>query len=149
MVGADGSIYVGANNSNMYALTPAGTLRWLFEAEREVAGIWSTPALSLDDRTLYFGANKGGIYAVDCESGTLRWQFDVYGSVYSSPTLDSQGVLYTGSSIGHVYALHSDSGRVIWDVDAGSPVWSAPALRPDGSLVFADTAGRVTLLTEG
>jgi outer membrane protein assembly factor BamB len=149
MIAPDGTIYVGANNSNLYAITPTGSLRWLYEAEREVAGIWSTAALGLDDRTLYFGANKGGIYALDCESGTLRWRFDVFGSVYSSPTLDSRGVLYTGSTIGHVFALDSDSGRVIWDIDAGAPVWSAPALRPDGSIVIADTRGRVMLLTEG
>jgi len=148
MIAPDGTIYVGANNSNLYAITPTGSLRWLFEAEREVAGIWSTAALSLDDRTLYFGANKGGIYALDCESGGERWRFDIFGSVYSSPTLDSRGILYTGSSIGHVIALDSDTGRVVWDVNTGSPVWSAPAIRPDGSLMVADTSGRVMLLTE-
>src|SRR5207244_8762673 len=47
-VGPDGTVYVGANNSNFYAVTPDGKLKWLYEAEREIAGIWSAPALSLD-----------------------------------------------------------------------------------------------------
>jgi hypothetical protein len=36
-IGPDGTIYVGANNSNFYAIAPDGKLKWLFEAQREVA----------------------------------------------------------------------------------------------------------------
>jgi outer membrane protein assembly factor BamB len=148
-IGPDGTIYVGANNSNFYAIAPDGTLKWMYEAEREVAGIWSTAALSADGNTVFFGANKGGIYALDRKDGSLRWRFDVYGSVYNSPTLDSRGTLYTGSTIGHVFALDSATGEVIFDYDAGAPVWTAPAIRPDGSLLVGDTKGRVMLLGEG
>jgi outer membrane protein assembly factor BamB len=145
-VGPDGTIYIGANNSNFYAISPAGDLVWMFEAEREIAGIWSTAALSADNSTLYFGANKGGIYAVNRQDGTLRWQFPINGSVYSSPALDAAGTLYTASTLGHVVALDSASGRVIFDYDAHAPIWTAPAIRPDGSLVVADRTGRVMLL---
>src|SRR5438309_6417673 len=88
-IGPDGTIYVGANNSNFYAVSPDGHLNWLFEAQREIAGIWSTAALSADNSTLYFGANKGGIYAVNRIDGTLRWQYPILGSIYSSPALDA------------------------------------------------------------
>jgi outer membrane protein assembly factor BamB len=144
-IGPDGTIYIGANNSNFYAITPAGELKWLYEAEREVAGIWSTAALSADGSTLYFGANKGGIYALNTADGSRRWQYKLVGSVYSSPTLDSRGTLYSGSTVGHVLALN-EAGEGIFDYDAGAPVWTAPAIRPDGSLVVADTNGRVLLL---
>jgi len=149
MIAPDGTIYVGANNSNLYAINPDGTLKWLYEAEREVAGIWSTPALSLDERTIFFTANKGGVYALDRETGKPRWQFGVYGSVYSSPTLDSQGTLYTGSTIGHVFALRSETGGLVWDLDVETPVWTAPAIRSDGTLVVGDTTGRVLLIGNG
>lgn len=144
-IGASGTIYVGANNSNFYAVKPDGSLKWLFEAERELAGIWSAAALSADERTLYFGANKGGVYALDAAEGALRWRFDVYGSIYSSPALDREGRLYTGSTIGHLLALDSAAGDLIFDYDAGQQIWTAPAIRPDGSLVVADRAGRVML----
>ena len=146
MIGPDGTIYLGANNSNFYAITPAGALRWLYEAEREVAGIWSTAALSADGATLYFGANKGGIYALGTADGALRWQYPILGSVYSSPTLDRQGTLYTGSTAGHLFALNAADGTRVFDYTVGAPVWTAPALRPDGSLVVGDTNGRVWLL---
>jgi len=148
-VGPDGTIYIGANNSNFYAISPDGHLEWLFEAQREIAGIWSTAALSADGSTLYFGANKGGIYALNREDGTLRWQFPIVGSVYSSPALDASGTVYTASTVGHLFALDGASGRVIFDYNAGAPIWTAPAIRPDGSLIIADRLGRVMLLGEG
>lgn len=144
-VGPDGTIYVGANNSNFYAVNPDGKLKWLYEAQREVAGIWSAAALSADGKSLYFGANKGGIYSLNPADGTLRWRYDLFGSIYNSPTVDSEGILYTGSTIGHVIALSSAEGKPIFEFNANAPVWTAPAIRPDGSLVVADTKGRVML----
>jgi large repetitive protein len=145
-VGPDRTIYIGANNSNMYAVNPDGSLKWLFEAQRELAGIWTTPVLSVDGRTIYFGANKGGVYALDTESGAKRWQFGVYGSIYASSVLDAAGVLYTGATIEHVYAVDSARGEQIWDYDAHNQVWSAPSIRPDGTLVIADRGGLVQVL---
>jgi outer membrane protein assembly factor BamB len=148
-IGPDGTIYVGANNSNFYAISPDGKLEWLFEAQREIAGIWSTAALSADNNTLYFGANKGGIYALNRHDGSLDWQFFIVGSVYSSPAVDATGTVYTASTVGHVFALDGATGRKVFDYDAQAPIWTAPALRPDGSLVIADRQGRVMLLGQG
>jgi outer membrane protein assembly factor BamB len=145
-IAPDGMIYIGANNSNFYAITPDGKLQWLYEAQREIAGIWSTAAISADASTLFFGANKGGIYALNRRDGSLRWRFDIASSVFSSPTLDSQGLLYIGSHIGHVFALDSSSGQAIADFEAGTPIWTSPAIRPDGSLVVGGSNGHVLLL---
>jgi outer membrane protein assembly factor BamB len=121
----------------------------MFEAEREIAGIWSTAALSADNSTLYFGANKGGMYALNRVDGSLIWRFPIVGSIYSSPALDATGALYTGSTVGHVFALDGKDGHLIFDYDAHSPIWTAPAIRPDGSILIADRDGRVMLLGEG
>jgi len=148
-IGPDGTIYIGANNSIFYAISPEGRLVWLFEAEREIAGIWSTAALSADNSTLYFGANKGGVYALNRGDGSLRWQFPLVGSVYSSPALDATDTVYTASTVGHVFALDGKTGHLVFDYDAQAPIWTAPAIRADGSLVIADRLGRVMLLGEG
>lgn len=145
-VGPDGTVYVGANNSNFYAISPDGQLEWQFQAEPEIAGIWSTAALSADNSTLYFGANKGGMYALNRVDGSLRWQYPIVGSIYSSPALDATDTVYTGSTVGHVFALDGATGHLIFDYDAQAPIWTAPALRPDGSLLIADRTGRVMLL---
>ncbi len=145
-IGPDGTVFVGANNSNFYAIAPDGKLKWLYEAERELAGIWTTAALSADNSTLYFGANKGGVYALAAADGKLKWQNKIFGSIYSSPALDSKGMLYTGSTVGHVFGIDSATGQTVFDFDAGAAVWTAPALRADGSLVVADRNGRVMVL---
>ena len=145
-IGPDGTIYVGANNSNFYAVDPNGQQKWLYEAERELAGIWTTAALSPDASVLYFGANKGGMYALNTRDGSLKWQFPVYGSIYSSPALDAQGTLYTGTSIEQVYAINSATGQPIADYSAGAAVWTAPSIRPDGTLVVGDRTGRILVL---
>jgi|GEM_PF-1810100 len=144
-IGPDGTIYVGANNSNFYAITPDGKLKWLFEAERELAGIWTTAALSADNSTLYFGANKGGIYAVNAADGKLRWQSPIAGSIYSSAALDSRGTLYVGGTVGHLFAIDATNGQWHFDFDTGAAVWTAPAIRADGSLATANRAGMVLL----
>jgi outer membrane protein assembly factor BamB len=145
-IGKDGTIYIGANNSNMYAVAPDGNMKWLFEAERELAGIWTTPALSADDSVLYFGANKGGIYAVNASDGSKRWQFAVYGSIYASSVLDNRGVLYTGTTIEHVYATDASTSEPLWDLDVHNEVWCSPGIRPDGTLIFADRGGIVQVI---
>jgi outer membrane protein assembly factor BamB len=145
-IGPDGTIYVGANNSTMYAIAPDGSMKWLYEAQRELAGIWTTAALSSDASALYFGANKGGIYALNTRDGSLRWQFPIFGSVYSSPALDAAGKLYTGSSIEHVYGVDTSNGDGFADFDAGNSVWTAPSIRPDGTVVVGTRGSRILVL---
>ena len=118
----------------------------MYEAEHELAGIWTTAALSGDASTLYFGANKGGMYALNTRDGSLKWQFDIVGSVFSSPALDAAGTLYTGSTVGHVFALSAASGERYADLDMTAPVWTAPSIRPDGTLVIADRAGLIQVI---
>ena len=145
-IGPDGTIYVGGNNSNMYAIDPNGQQKWLYEADRELAGIWTTPALSADGSTIYFGANKGGIYAVNTRDGSLKWQFGIVGSIYSSVALDAAGTLFTGSTVGHMFSLSAADGERFTDLDVAAPVWSAPSVRPDGTVVVGDRNGRIIVL---
>jgi len=109
-------------------------------------GIWTTAAISADGSTIYFGANKGGIYALNAQSGTLKWQFNIVGSVYGSPALDATGALFTGSTVGHVFSIDTATDEYITDLDVGAPVWTAPSIRPDGSIVVADRNGRILVL---
>lgn len=148
-VGPDGTIYVGANNSDFYAVRPDGSLRWKFEAEPELAGIWSSAALSADGKLVFFGANKGGIYAVRTADGTLAWRDMLFGgSVYASPTLDGRGTLYVGATTGHVFALDSANGEQLSVYDTHGAVWSTPSLRPDGTLIAANRNGLIMALTD-
>jgi outer membrane protein assembly factor BamB len=90
-VGGQRRVYVGSGET-MYCLDAAsGALLWQFDAgsgcttcdrETERNDIASSPAVF--DGTVYFGmdvnelhSGRGGLFAVDAETGTLRWYFDV------------------------------------------------------------------------
>ena len=147
-IGPDGTIYFGASNANFYAVGPDGKLKWMFEAPREIAGIWSTAVLNPDGKTLYFGDNAGGIFALDTASGALKWNFPIYGSVYAAPEMDKDGRLYVAATVGHVWALDSTTGQPVWDWDAGMSVWTAPAITPTGQLLVGTRDGQLWLLGE-
>src|SRR5208337_4209950 len=51
-VAPDGTIYVGAFDGKLHALTPQGKEQWRFQAGREIK---SSPAIA-DDGTIYFGS---------------------------------------------------------------------------------------------
>ena len=103
-MGEDGTVYVGSQDSNIYALKPDGSLRWKFKTNDMVG---SSPAIG-EDGTIYIGSSDGYIYAINPD-GTLKWKFKTGGDVYSSPTIGEDGTVYVGSSDGYIYALWGDS----------------------------------------
>ena len=55
-------------------------LKWLFEAERELAGIWTTPVLSLDGKTLLTNqyVAKKGAQVIDLDLPETRLKTGFY-----------------------------------------------------------------------
>ena len=65
-IGADGTVYFGANDGNIYAVNPDGSIKWKFSIGSPVAIIGSSPAIGADG-TIYinvypFGPNR--LYAI-------------------------------------------------------------------------------------
>lgn len=113
------------------------------------------PALSLDGKTLYLGAdavtgNSGAVFAIsDVSPGpsnviSVKWTYPVTqtdvnpGNVYGGVVLVSDTVYFAGGN-GLLFALDAETGRPSWDkpFDPGTSVriWSTPAVH--GALVFA------------
>ena len=67
------------------------------------------------------------MYALDAESGKLRWRFQTDGEVRSSPAI-AGGLVYIGSNDDHLYALDAEVGDLVWkyetDDDIRVPVLS-------------------------
>jgi len=78
-VGADGSLYFGAEDNRVYAVLPNGTNRWQFQTGGLV---WSSPALGADE-TVYFGSLDGQVYAVT-PAGQKAWSFKTGGQVFAT-----------------------------------------------------------------
>ena len=119
-------------------------LRWVFSTGlSEKEGGIETDAVIGPDGTIYFGANNGIFYALDPESGAIRWafptDFDTF-AIYSTAFVDQQGFVYFGAKDGNVYALTAPRkgimGEVVWSINLGTTIQTSPAFTPDGTLVI-------------
>ena len=78
------------------------------------------------------GNSDGNVYALDIESGALRWTFETDHRVWAVPLIISDTV-YIGSMDRHFYALNLSNGDVRWDFEGEGAFTGTPALR-DGTL---------------
>ena len=92
---------MGSGDSHLYALNLRnGELLWSYKTNNAV---YSSPAISSDDRVVYFGSWDGKVRALDTYSGKLIWEHVAQGAIDSSPTLSSdEETLYVGVWSGNV-----------------------------------------------
>jgi eukaryotic-like serine/threonine-protein kinase len=159
---ASGVVYFESYDSNFYALdAAAGHLKWKFQTagEKRFAGKhlhhlqpaaetmpdpWdfylSSP--SVWNGVVYFGSGDGNIYALDANSGALKWKFQTGDVVHSSPAI-ADGTLFIGSWDRYLYALDAASGKEKWRFKTGDDpdlhnhvgIQSSPAV-VDGVVYF-------------
>jgi outer membrane protein assembly factor BamB len=136
---ADGIIYVGSQDKNIYALGAwSGNLIWNFTTE---GAIESSPAVA--NGKVYTGGDDGYVYCLDAYTGAFLWKTFVngdlpytYGSLVlkSSPAVVGNRV-YIGSLDGYLYALDGNNGNVVWKTETEGPIGSSPAVA-DGAVYF-------------
>ena len=68
--------------------------------------------------TLYVGSGDHHVYALDVESGALKWAFATGNVVHASPAV-ADGVVYVGSWDRNMYALDAATGRERWRFQTG------------------------------
>jgi outer membrane protein assembly factor BamB len=149
---ANGSVYVGSSDHNLYALDAAtGALRWKFATAGRVS---SSPAVA--DGRVYFASYDSNLYALDAASGAVSWKFTTAGErrfsgkhlhgaepaaevmpdpfdVFLSSPVVVAGVVYFGSGDGNVYALDAANGTLRWKFHTGNVIHASPAVA-DGVL---------------
>jgi outer membrane protein assembly factor BamB/formylglycine-generating enzyme required for sulfatase activity len=91
-------------------------------------------SLAVDREAVYFGHRNRYVYALNKDTGTLKWKTQTGGSVGSSPALGSTGLLYVGCDDASVYALDKASGAVRWKFPLKGAIQSSPALF--GNMLF-------------
>ncbi len=143
-IGADGTIYVGSTNGNLYAVNPnvtttcslpegqhyiCPTQKWAFATD---GALFSSPAIGTDG-TIYIGSEDHNLYAVNPD-GRQKWKFATGDSVWSSPTIGTDGTIYFGSNDESLYAVNPD-GRKKWAFSTGDRIgFSSPAIGTDGTI---------------
>jgi outer membrane protein assembly factor BamB len=124
-------LVIGAPNGSLLSIRENGVRRWKFpqgESE-EVAPIYAKPAIS--DGKAYVGEYNGFLYAVDLESGNLRWKVDTGDAVVGGAVV-GDGKVVVGSSNGKLLAYDADQGGTpLWEFPASGEVgriWSSPVI---------------------
>ena len=138
-IGADGTVYFGANDGNLYALNPQdGSLKWSFAT----GGAIGTPPTIAADGTVYFGSDDNHLYAVSppadvSQSGVEKWHYDT-GAVFdehSSVSIAADGTIHFGNRANYLYAFDPD-GSEQWSYQTGSSIAAAPAISSTGTIYF-------------
>ena len=140
-IGEDGSILFGTESGNVYALSPDGDVRWVFESQDPIAG---APCIGVDGTILIPSPSE--LHAINPD-GSPRWDFQVdegFGVLQGmTAAVGDDGTVYFGASggtvYGRLYAL-SPEGDLIWSLSHLAEVatdirpLSSPVLGEDGTL---------------
>lgn len=143
VMGADGTVYFGARNGNLYAFNPDGSQKWKFPTG---GGIDSSPAIAADG-TIYVGSSDYNLYAVNPD-GSQKWVFATQGEV-SSPAIGPDGTVYVGSGDKKLYALDpnaTDPLRKKWEYLTGGTISATPAVAADGTIYVESMDGNLYAL---
>ena len=130
---ADGTLYIGCYDNNLYALDSRnGNFQWKYATE---GGIASTPCIH-EDRVLV-GSEDGHLYAISRRTGHMIWKCATGGPIRSSARV-AYGHAFIGSDDGCLYAINIQSGRVLWKFQTAGPVRSTPLLVEEFIYVGSD-----------
>jgi outer membrane protein assembly factor BamB len=103
-------------------------------------GIASSPAV-WNDLTV-FGSKDGFLYALETQTGKLRWKTAV-GEVVTAPPVIGDGVVCIQS--GATFALDIASGKVVWRAALAGAIQSVPVLAGE-TIYLASLSGEVYAL---
>jgi outer membrane protein assembly factor BamB len=140
-LGPTGLLYAPSDDFYLYAVDPAGELRW---AGLTGLLIWTAPAFSLASSPVplvYVVSFDTCAYAFDARTGEVVWREPTGNFVASSPAVDSEGALHFGSFDGGVYTLDGQTGKIRSRLQVGGPIYASPAVAPDGTLYIGSSDG--------
>jgi outer membrane protein assembly factor BamB len=112
---------------------------WTFNTSDSVL---TSPAIG-NDGMVYIGSDDGYLYALEGDTGALRYKYDVGGSIRSScPLIDGNGYLYIGSDDDSLLSIDMATFSSRWKFKASGNIRSSPVLF-NGVLYFGTEGGVV------
>jgi FOG: WD40-like repeat len=140
-VSPDGTMYAGAANSTMVAISPEGVFLWDFKSKPGSVNR-ATPLISIDG-TIYFAAGDGGLYALNAD-GTQKWAVEIRAPIIATPMLAVDGTIYVAT--GAALVAVSSEGKILAQVPLDQEADSFPTLGPDGTIYVASLSGKIMAL---
>lgn len=156
----DGFIYSGG--SNIKKITVDGSIfsGRLFKYNSDGSLIWEQNledyfpyGISIDNnnKTIYVSCvhgselaeeERGKLLAFNLD-GTIKWEFETGGAVWSNPAIANDGTIYVGCIDNHLYAINPD-GSLKWSYNIdGVAIPGSPAIGPDGTVYIGDYLGNL------
>ena len=123
------------------SIKPPLAVKWKLKLQEssEAAYAFNNPVVI--GNTIYFGSTDGNVYALDIESGYMRWVFKTGGAINSVPVADNER-LYIGSNDGKLYAINRETGDLAWDFQADNTIQST-IIKHENSVIFVSDGGFV------
>ncbi len=130
--------------AELVAITPSATVARLWTAsagkgERRI-GARQGPAVA--DGRVYTAAVKGGVHALDLQTGKRLWHYPSKLRLTGGPGV-GEGLVVVGGLDGEVVALDAQTGAEKWQAEVLNEVIAAPAIG-GGLVVVRSNDGRVT-----
>ncbi len=130
---ADGRVYVGSYDKNLYCLDArTGSFNWKFTTNNSIR---SSPAIA--EGRVYVGPDDGCVYCLDAYNGSFIWSTEAGGPVEvnfgAAPALRSSplvlgGKVYVGSLDTDVYCFDAADGSIDWTFNTDGYITSSPAV---------------------
>ena len=96
----------------------------------------------VSDGTLYTGNRHGDLIALDAASGSVEWQTELSGGVWTAPAVTDTHVLavYGGWEMEDtVVAIDRETGAIEWEYELDFDVTESPIVADDGTVAIAGT----------
>jgi len=134
----DGTIYIGSDDTNMYAINPDGTKKWKYSTRNTSP---TSPLISDDGSSLYTRGGHTDLYSIITSNSDERkeWRANYDGMGYGSPTLNSSGNLYINSRMGEsdvLLSYNSEDGNRNWKIGWLDSISYATIPAIDDNLIF-------------
>ena len=141
-IGSDGTIYLCGKDpihsqTNINALNPDGCVKWRFPVS---SIIQSSPIIG-NHGTIYVGDASAVFYAIDSESGMLKWKIDwleqhPYFGNFMHAAIDIDETLYLVNQFDSVLYAIDSSGNKKWEVNTEGQLRASPAVGDNGTVFF-------------
>jgi outer membrane protein assembly factor BamB len=125
----DGAVIFAAGRV-VYAVTPAGYVRWRFTARRKV---FTAPAIGPQGR-IFFGSQDHHVYAL-APDGRVVWSLDLGVDVDGAPAIDDHGGVFVGTDGDEVVRVDPDDGHVVWRANVGGYVRGTLSIARNGDVL--------------
>lgn len=163
-IGADGTLYVGNDQGEVFAITPEGTIVWRFQTDASPhafsGAVPASPTIA-EDGTIYVANSasllasfpRAFLYALNPD-GSLQWKYEIPGrggdgrtGMNASVVLDRDGNLYGCALNGSCYSW-TPEGKLRWEhvLARGQWIETTPLLVADGVIWVLSPNGAVYAL---